>query len=95
VYIEVKDPPPPYTHGATVTSVQGASSLLGLHYHTHTHKTLYDFSGRVISPKQSPLTDDTQHGPGGIRARNPSTQEASDSRLRQRDHFDVTGYVYK
>jgi hypothetical protein len=45
--------------------------------HTHTHAE-YDSSGRVISPKQRPLPDSTQHlrttdihAPGGIRTLSP------------------------
>jgi hypothetical protein len=56
-----------------------ASSLSGLHDHTQAHHTRWDSSGRVISPTQRPLPDNTQHSQetdirarGGIRTRNPS-----------------------
>jgi hypothetical protein len=52
-------------------------------------------SGRVISPTQRPLPDDTQysqetniHAPGEIRTHNPSKWAAPDSRLRPRGHWD-------
>ena len=48
--------------------------------HTTTHHSLEDYSGRVISPSQRPLPDNTQHSqqtdkhpcPGGIRTHNLS-----------------------
>jgi hypothetical protein len=47
-----------------------------------------DSSGRVISPTQRPLPDNTQHSQetdihaaGGIRTRNPSMRAAADPRL--------------
>ena len=47
--------------------------------HTTTHYSRQDSSGRVISPSQRPLSDNTQHSqqtnihaPGGIRTHNPS-----------------------
>jgi hypothetical protein len=50
-------------------------------------------SGRVISPTQIPVPDNTQHSqqtdihvPGGIRTRNPSKRAAADLRLRPRGH---------
>jgi hypothetical protein len=62
----------------------------------------YDSSGRVISPTQRPLPDNTQHSqerdihtPGGIRTHNPSKRTAADPRLRPRGHWDrVVNSVY-
>ena len=70
--------PPPHTH--THTWRNSHQCAMGPpHYRgftvTHTHQTLYDSSRRVINPKQRPLPD-TQHGPEGIRTRNPSSHEA-------------------
>ena len=60
------------------------------HWQTHT-RTRWDSSGRVISPSQWPLLDDTQHsqdrgihGPGSIRTRNPNKRAAVQPRLRPR-----------
>jgi hypothetical protein len=62
---------------------------------SETHHTQYDSSGRVISPTQRPLPDNTQHSqeidthaPSGIRTRNPSKHEAADPRVRRRGHRD-------
>jgi hypothetical protein len=72
-----------------------ASSLLRLHDHTQTHHIRYDSSGRVTSPSQRPLPDNTQHSQqtdihaaGGIQAHNPSKRAAADQRLRPRGHWD-------
>ena len=40
-----------------------AFSLPGLHDRTQTHHTRQDSFGRVISPMQRPLPDNTQHSP--------------------------------
>ena len=68
-----------------------ASSLLRIHDHTQIHQTRWDSSGRVISPTQRPLPDNTQHSqqahiydPGGIRTRIPNKWAAADPRLRLR-----------
>jgi hypothetical protein len=60
-----------------------------------TRHTLYDSSGRVISPTQRPLLDNTQHSQqtdihagGGIRIHNPSKRATADPRLRPRGHWD-------
>jgi hypothetical protein len=60
-----------------------ASSLSRLHDHTQTRHTRQDSSGRVISPTQRPLPDNTQHlqetdihAVGEIRTRNPSKRTA-------------------
>ena len=57
--------------------------------HTTTHHNLWDSSGRVISPSQRPLPDNTQHSqqrdihaPAGIRTHNPSRRTATNRRLR-------------
>jgi hypothetical protein len=56
-----------------------ASSLSRLYDHTQTHHNQQNSSGRVVSPTQRPLLDNTQHSqetvnhiPGGIRTRKPS-----------------------
>jgi hypothetical protein len=84
-----------FSNGATAPLWARASSLSTFHDHTQTHHTRYDSSGRVISPKQRPLPDNTQHSqdadihaPGEIRTRNPSKPTAADPRLRQRCHGD-------
>ena len=59
--------------------------LTGLRDHTHCiHHTQYDSSGRVISPTQRPLPDNTQHSqqtninaPDGIRTHNLSRRAAT------------------
>jgi hypothetical protein len=64
--------------------------LTRFHYHTHwTHHIPQDSYGRVMSPTQRILPDNTQHSqetkfrdPGGIRARNPSNWAAADPHLR-------------
>ena len=63
--------------------------------HTTTYHSRYDSSGRVISPPQRLLPDNTQHSqqtnirtPGGIRTRNPSKRAAADPRLRPRGYWD-------
>jgi len=57
-----------------------------------THNTRQDSSGRVMSPTQRPLPDNTQHtdihAPGGIRTRNPSKRAVADPRLRSRGYWD-------
>jgi len=70
--------------------------LTGLRDHTHwTHRTWYDSSIRVISPKHRPLPDNTQHSqeteihaPGGILNHNPSKPAAADPRLRPLGHWN-------
>ena len=53
-------------------------------------------SGRVISPSQRPLPDNTRypqqtdiHDPGAIRTHNVSRRVAADLRLRSRGHLDL------
>ena len=82
-------------HSALAPSGARASSLSRLHDHFHTHHTKQVSSGRVISPSQRPLPDNTQHSlqteihaPGGIRNSNPSKRAAAVPRLRPRGHCD-------
>ena len=63
--------------------------------HTMTHHSRQDSYGRVISPSQTPLPDNTQHSqqtdihaPGGIGTHNLRRQAAADLRLRPRGHWD-------
>jgi len=58
--------------------------------------TRYDSSGRVISPLQRPLPDNTQHSqatdihaPRRILTHNPSKRAAADPRLIPRGHWGV------
>ena len=60
------------------------------------HHNLYDPSGRVIRPSQTPLPDNTRHlheadfhDPGEIRNRNTSKQAAANPRLKPRGHRDT------
>ena len=61
--------------------------------HTMTHHSRQDSSGRVISPSQRPLPDNTQystqtdiHASGRIQNHNPSKRAAVDPCLRPRSH---------
>jgi hypothetical protein len=57
---------------------------------SQTHHTRHDSSGRVISPTQRPLPDNTQHShpcPVWIRSRNPSKRAAAEPRLGPRGHW--------
>ena len=63
--------------------------------HATTHHSRQDFSGRVISPSQRPLPNNTWHStqidihaPGRVRTHNPSKRAAVDPRLRQCGHWD-------
>ena len=68
----------------------------GLRDHTHgTHHTLYDSPGRVISPTQKPLPENTQHSqetnihrPSAIRNRISRKRVAADPRLKPLRHWD-------
>jgi len=67
-----------------------------------THCTRWDFSGRVISPSQRPLCDNTQHSqqtdihaPSGIRTHNLSKRAAADPLPRPRDPRGRLSYYYK
>jgi hypothetical protein len=66
-----------------------ASLLSRLHHHSQ------DFSVRMISAKQRPFLDDTQHPqgtyihvPSEIRTRSRNKRASADSRLRRRDQRD-------
>jgi hypothetical protein len=67
-----------------------------LHEHTHfRHTTVGRTPGRVTSPSQRPLPNNTQHSqetdifaPGGIRTHNPNKQTAVHPRLRPQGHWD-------
>ena len=68
-----------------------ASSLLRSNNRTQDTPHSADSSGRVISPTQRPLPDNTQHSQAthiyvtcGIRTRNPSKGAAADPRLGPR-----------
>ena len=68
--------------------------------HTTTHHSRQDSSGRVISPSERPLPDNTQHSqqtnihaPGGIRTYNLSRRAAADLRLRPHGHWDRLYYL--
>jgi hypothetical protein len=72
------------------------SSLLRFRDHTW-----YESSGRVISPSQKPVPDNTQrlpvaniHAPGSIRPPIPSTQAATYSRRRWRGNLDRHLSIY-
>jgi len=70
------------------------SPLLRLHDHNQTHHAWYDSSGRVISPTQRSLPDNTQHSqdtfipPCEIRTRNHRKRAAAIPPLRPRGHWD-------
>ena len=79
-----------------------ASSFTRFLDHTQRRTTVgRTSSGRVISPTQRPLPDNTQHsqqtdthGSGGIRTHNISRRAASDPRFRPRGHWDPIWYDY-
>jgi hypothetical protein len=90
----VKEYPPPFQWRKSPQWPR-ASSLSRLHDRTQAHHTRWDSSGRVISPTQRNLPDNTQHSqetnihdPGGIRIHGPSKRESADPRLRPRGHWD-------
>ena len=63
--------------------------------HTTTQHSRQDSSGRVISPSQRPLPDNTRHSqqtnihsPGGIRTHDLSRRAAADLRLTSRGYWD-------
>jgi hypothetical protein len=78
-------PGPTHYQGFTITIIQ-------------IRHTRQDSSGRVISPTQRSLPNNTQqsqetdiHVPGGIRTRNPSKRATIDPCLRQRGHWGRQG----
>ena len=69
---------------------------------TTTHQSRQDSSGRVTSPSQRPLLDNTQHSqqtnihaPGGIRTHDLSRRAAADLRLRPRGHWQRLSFITK
>ena len=61
---------------------------------SQTHHTWWDSSGRVTSPTQRPLPDNTQHSKqtdihasGRIRTLNPNNRTAEEPRFRPRGHW--------
>jgi len=81
-------------HGATIPSGPGFPNYRGFTLTLiYTHQTRLDSSGRVTSPTQKSLPDNTQHSletdihaPGGIRSHNCCRQTASYPPLRLRSH---------
>jgi len=74
-----------FFHG--LTALMGLS-LLSEVPRSHTRHTRYVISGRMFSPPQRPLPDNTQlsketdiHSPGGIRTHNPTRRAAVDPDL--------------
>jgi len=71
-------------------------SLTGPRHHTHwTHHIWLDSSGRVISPTQRPVRNNTQHSQetnfhasGGVWTRNASNAQTAKPRLRPRSYWD-------
>jgi len=79
---------------------QGLLIIVASRSHSDAPHTRHDSSGRVISPTQRPLPDNTQHSQetdihvsGGIRTRNPSKLAAADQRLRLRCHWERYGLI--
>ena len=69
------------------------SSLMRFRYHTQTHHTRWDFSGKMIGPSQRSqphISKHSQeadiHSPGAIRNRNPSNRKAADPHLIPHGH---------
>jgi hypothetical protein len=92
MYLLKGRPPPPMAR----QPYMGLGLLVSsrFHDHTQTHHTRWDSSGRVISPSQRPLPDNTQHSqqtdihaPGWIRTHDPSKRAAEDPRLRPHGHL--------
>ena len=76
-----------YIYGAPILDVSRS--------HTTTQHSRQDSSGRVISPSQRPLPDNTRHSQqinihalGGIRIHDLRRREAADLPLRPRSHWD-------
>jgi hypothetical protein len=84
---------------ATARSWQGLLIIGTRRSHSDTPHSV-DSSGRVISPTQISLLDNTQHSEeidihalGGIRTRNPNKRTAADPCLRPRGHQDRRLYI--
>jgi len=76
-------------------SLAYTSSLTRILDNTQTLHTQYESSGRVISPSQRPLPDNTQHSTQtdihalvGIQIRTSNKPAAADPRQRPRGHWD-------
>jgi len=87
-------PPPPFRRDSPPVG-QGLLIHEVSRSHTTAHHIRYDSSGRLISPSQRPLLDNTQHSqqtnihaPGGIRTQSLSRREAADLSLRPCGHWD-------
>ena len=70
--------------------------------HTTTRHSRQDSSGRVISPSQRPLPDNTQHSQqtnihasSGIRTHDLSRRATEDLRLRPRGYWDRRDFVLR
>jgi hypothetical protein len=77
-------PPPPVGHSLLIVEVFTI---------TLRHTTLGTTPGRMVSPAQRPVSDNTQysqgtdiHALGGVRTRNPSKREVPDTHLSPRGH---------
>ena len=84
-----------FYHGTTAPSGSGPPHYRGFKITPQTHHTRHDSSGRVISPTQRPLPDNTQHVkqanthvPGGIRTHNPSKTATTNPHIRSGGHWD-------
>jgi len=80
-------PPPPVGQVLLIHEVSRS--------HILTHHSRQDFSGRMISPSQRPLPNNTKHSqqtnihaPAGIRTHSLSRRTAADPRLRPHGHWE-------
>jgi len=87
-------PPPPSSKVLQPNAGQDLLILGVSRSHKTTHYSRQDSSGRVISPTQRPLSDNTQHSQqanihasGGIRIHNLRKRAASDPRFIPRGHW--------
>ena len=92
-FMKQLQPPPPLA--LRPNAVQFLLILEVSRSRTTTHHSREEFSGRVISPSQRPLPDNTQHSTqtdihdrGGVRTHTPSKRAAVDPRRRPRGHGD-------
>jgi len=78
-----------FHHGTTAPLDQGLHIIEDSRFYNQTHNTWKDSSGRVISPTQRPLQNNTQHSqqtsmtPAGYEL-NPSKRGAVDLRHKHR-----------
>jgi len=82
-------------HGATAHSGPGPPHCCSFTITLNDTNKRKNSSGRVISPTQRPLPDNTQHSQetnihvfGGIWSHNTSKPTAAEPRLRPRGHWD-------